>query len=144
MDFFRIFGEREISLRIKFRPVRCRVSSSHLALFYGHLVHGKLVVQSLLQDPKTYNYCRMGVTTERRRKHSPSVMQGLIMPEHRPHTLEEYAQDHFRLVYSPLEWFRIQTSRLKKPDTESELCRKPNSDPIKRSATGFSKIPKVL
>ena len=41
----------------------------------------------------------MGVTTERRRKHSPSVMQGLIMPEHRPHTLEEYAQDHFRLVY---------------------------------------------
>ena len=37
----------------------------------------------------------MGVTTERRRKFSPTYMQGIAMPE-RPHTLEEYALDHFR------------------------------------------------
>ena len=37
----------------------------------------------------------MGVTTERRRKHSPTYLQGLTMQE-RPHTLQEYAQDHFR------------------------------------------------
>jgi hypothetical protein len=40
----------------------------------------------------------MGVTTERRRKYSPTYLQGITMPE-RPHTLEEYATDHFRSRY---------------------------------------------
>jgi hypothetical protein len=45
---------------------------------------------------------KMGVTTERRRKYSPTYLQGITMPE-RPHTLEEYATDHFRSRYAKLQ-----------------------------------------
>ncbi len=64
-----------------------------------HLPAGYLVGVSNPVSPLCRS--RMGVSTERRRKVSPTFLQG-ISPVERPHTLEEYASDHFRSRYACL------------------------------------------